>query len=188
MSTHPADPGPGEQGDEGTLAKIKALFEAVDPAPADLAERVRFAVALADLEAEAARLVDEAAVQPALTRGAPEESRTITFDSTELTIMIRIDANADGTARVDGWLAPPGARRVEVSFDDGALAVAADTDGRFAFPSVPRGTVRFVVRPPAQQAHAVPDSSGPDSSGPDSSGNARMKTVITPALVLLRTR
>ena len=175
MSTHPADHGYGEPGDESVLAKIKALFEAVDPAPPDLVERVRFAVALADLEAEAARLVEEAAFEPALTRGTSEESRTITFDSTELTIMIRIDANADGTVRVDGWLAPARACRIEVSLHDGALAVEADADGRFAFPSVPRGTVRFVVRPPAQQAQAASDSSG----------NARMKTVITPALGLL---
>ena len=175
MSTHSADPGSGEPGDESVLAQIKALFETVDPAPPDLAERVRFAVALADLEAEAARLVEEAASEPALTRGTPEESRTITFDSTELTIMIRIDPNADGTVRVDGWLAPARACRIEVSLRDGALAVEADADGRFAFPSVPRGTVRFVVRPPAQHAQAASDSSG----------NARMKTVITPALVLL---
>jgi hypothetical protein len=175
MSTHSADLSSGEPSDESVLAKIKALFEAVDPAPPDLVERVRFAVALADLEAEAARLVEEAAFEPALTRGTSEESRTITFDSTELTIMIRIDANADGTVRVDGWLAPARACRIEVSLHDGALAVEADADGRFAFPSVPRGTVRFVVRPPAQQAQAASDSSG----------NARMKTVITPALGLL---
>jgi len=175
MSTHSADLSSGEPSDESVLAKIKALFEAVDPAPPDLAERVRFAVALADLEAEAARLVEEAAFEPTLTRGTPEESRTITFDSTELTIMIRIDPNADGTVRVDGWLAPARACRIEVSLRDGALAVEADADGRFAFPSVPRSTVRFVVRPPAQHAQAASDSSG----------NARMKTVITPALVLL---
>jgi hypothetical protein len=175
MSTHSADLSSGEPSDESVLAKIKALFEAVDPAPPDLAERVRFAVALADLEAEAARLVEEAAFEPTLTRGAAEESRTITFDSTELTIMIRIDPNADGTVRVDGWLAPARACRIEVSLRDGALAVEADADGRFAFPSVPRSTVRFVVRPPAQHAQAASDSSG----------NARMKTVITPALVLL---
>jgi len=183
MSTHSADLSSGEPSDDSVLAKIKALFEAVDPAPPDLAERVRFAVALADLEAEAARLVEEAAFEPTLARGTAEESRTITFDSTELTIMIRIDPNADGTVRVDGWLAPARACRVEVSLRDGAFAVAADAaveadaDGRFAFPSVPRGTVRFVVRPPAQDAQAASDSSG----------NARMKTVITPALGLLTT-
>jgi hypothetical protein len=175
VSTHPADFGSGEPSDESVFRRIRALFEAVDPAPPDLTERVRFAVALADLEAEAARLVEEAATEPALTRGTSEESRTITFDSSELTIMIRIDANADGTARVDGWLAPACACRVEVSLTGSTLTVEADADGRFAFPSVPRGTVRFVVRPPAQQAHAAPDSSG----------NGRMKTVITPALVLL---
>jgi hypothetical protein len=178
MSVHSADLSSGEANEESVLAKIKALFEAVDPAPPDLAVRVRFAVALADLEAEAARLVEEAAVESTLTRGTSEESRTITFDSSELTIMIRIDANADGTARVDGWLAPARACQVEVSVQDSSLAVEADTDGRFAFPSLPRGTVRFVVRPPAQRAHAAPGSSG----------DGRMKTVITPALVLLTAR
>lgn len=178
MSTHSADLSSGQPSDESVLAKIKALFEAVDPAPPDLAERVRFAVALADLEAETAWLAEDAAVEPALARGMSEESRTITFDSTDLTIMIRIDANADGTARVDGWLAPARACQVEVSLQDSVLAIEADADGRFVFPSVPRGTVRFVVRPPAQQAHAAPDSSG----------NGRMKTVTTPALVLLTAR
>jgi hypothetical protein len=180
MSTNSADPRSGEPGDDSVLAAIRSLFEAVDPAPRDLAERVRFAVALAsDLDTEAALLIEEAAGvhgEPALARGAAEESRTITFDSTELTIMIRIDANQDGTARVDGWLAPARACRVEISLGDGALTAAADSDGRFAFPSVPRGTVRFVVRPPGRQA------------GADGTGDNRMKTVITPALVLLTAR
>ena len=84
---------------------IRSMFEAADPVPAGLVDRIRLSVALAglngDLDSELARLtVHEAA----LARGAPEESRTITFDSSSLTIMIRIDSNADGTVRVDGWL------------------------------------------------------------------------------------
>jgi hypothetical protein len=51
--------------------------------------------------------------------------------------------------------------------------VDADNDGRFAFPSVPRGTVRIVVRPP-----------GREGAG-DDAGATGMKSVITPALVLL---
>jgi hypothetical protein len=167
--------GAGGPDDARLLAMIKELYETVDPAPPDLAERVRFAVSLADLEAEVARLSDgedSRAAASALARGAPEESRTITFDSTELTIMIRIDVNQDGSARVDGWLAPPRRCPVEIALLDGSLFADADADGRFAFPNVPRGTVRLIVRPPEESALA-------------DDGASVVKTVITPALVLL---
>ena len=61
--------------------------------------------------------------------------------------MIRIDSNADGTVRVDGWLAPPHRCQVEITLADGPITADADVDGRFAFLSVPRGTARLVVRP-----------------------------------------
>jgi hypothetical protein len=191
MSSPPADrdaedpqdegvPADGPGGDERLLVLVRSLFEGVDPVPAGLVERVRFSVALAGLEGEVARLAagDAELSQlyaggAALARGAPEESRTITFDSSDLTIMIRIDSNDDGTARLDGWLAPPRRCLVEVALIGGSLEVAADADGRFAFPIVPRGTVRIVVRPPERDA--VTDGHGP----------AEVKSVITPALVLL---
>lgn len=136
-------------------------------------DRIRLSVALAgldcDLDSELARLtVNEAA----LARGAPEESRTITFDSSSLTIMIRIDANADGTVRVDGWLAPPHRCQVEITIADGPVTTDADADGRFAFLSVPRGTARLVVRQPEQ------------GTGESQPGPFGMKTVVTPALML----
>jgi hypothetical protein len=152
---------------------IKSMFEAADPVPAGLVDRIRLSVALAglngDLESELARLTVQEA---ALARGAPEESRTITFDSSSLTIMIRIDANADGTVRVDGWLAPPRRCRVEMTMANGPVTTDADADGRFAFLSVPRGTARLVVRPTEQ------------SAGESQPGPFGIKTVVTPALML----
>jgi hypothetical protein len=190
MSSPPADrdaedpqdegvPADGPGGDERLLVLVRSLFEAADPVPAGLVERVRFSAALTGLEGEVARLTagDGELSQlyaggAALARGAPEESRTITFDSTDLTIMIRIGSNDDGTARLDGWLAPPRRCQVEVALIGGSLEVAADADGRFAFPVVPRGTVRIVVRPPERDAAT------------DGRGPAEVKSVITPALVL----
>jgi hypothetical protein len=168
-------------GDEALFAMVRSLFEAADPVPAGLAERIRFSVALAGLEGEVARLAaaDAGASEfydhkdgLALARGAAEESRTITFDSSNLTIMIRIDSNEDGTARLDGWLAPPRRCQVEIALIGGSLEVGADANGRFAFPSVPRGTVRIVVRPPER------------GSVTDGRGTTEVKSVITPALVL----
>jgi len=162
-----------EPTDERMLAGIRSVFESADPVPAGLIDRIRFSVALAslddDLDSELARLTVQEA---ALARGAPEESRTITFDSTSLTIMIRIDANADGTVRVDGWLAPPRRCQVEMTLTDGPVTTDADADGRFAFLRVPKGTARLVVRPPEPL------------TGQGQPGPFEIKTVVTPALVL----
>ena len=157
--------GPLDETDLQILADIHDLFDAADPMPPDLPDRIRFSLALRDLEIEVARLAAEEDQQVLAVRGA-EQSRTITFDSDSLTIMIRIDLNPDGTARVDGWLAPPHSRRVEMKTTAGTLTVAADEQGRFAFASVPRGTAQLVVRP----ADQVPDGSG--------------RSVVTPALIL----
>jgi hypothetical protein len=164
----------GQPSDEHLLAIVRSAFEAADPVPVGLVDRVRLSVALAgldgDLDSELARLTVHEAT---LARGAPEEeSRTITFDSSSLTIMIRIDSNADGTVRVDGWLAPPQRRRVEMTMANGPVTTDADADGRFAFLSVPRGTARIVVRPPEQ------------GTGESQPGPFEIKTVVTPALML----
>jgi len=155
---------PLDDADFGLLADIRGLFEAADPMPPDLPERIRFFIALRDLEIEIARLADEE--QLAVAARGPEQSRTITFDSDSLTIMIRIDANKDGTVRVDGWLAPPQRREVEMKSSADSLTVTSDEQGRFAFPQVLRGTAQFVVRP------AEP---GPGGAG---------RSVVTPALIL----
>jgi hypothetical protein len=151
--------------DVGLLDGIRELFEAIDPMPADLPERIRFFLALRDLEIEVARLTEEADLSALAVRGA-EQSRTITFDSDSLTIMIRIDGNKDDTVRIDGWLAPPQSREIEMKATAGSLTASSDEQGRFAFARVPRGTAQLIVRP------ADP---GPGGSG---------RSVVTPALIL----
>jgi hypothetical protein len=156
----PAD-GPLDDLDFGLLDDIRDLFQAVDPMPADLPERLRFFLSLRGLEVEMARLAEEQA-PAAGVRGA-EQSRTVTFDSESLTVMIRIDADKDGTVRVDGWLAPAQPREVEMKTAGDPLTVTSDEQGRFAFSQVPRGAAQLIVRP------ARP------GEGP---------SVVTPALIL----
>jgi hypothetical protein len=168
--THPdADSGPSADGplddfDFRLLDDIQELFQAVDPMPADLPERLRFFLSLRDLEIEMARFVDEE-LSAAAVRGA-EQSRTITFDSESLTVMIRIDANRDGTVRVDGWLAPPQRREIEMKTSADPLSVSSDERGRFAFIRVPRGTAQLIIRSAGL---------GRNEAGP---------SVVTPALIL----
>ena len=163
-----SDAGPDKPVDAFDLAildGIREVFEQADPMPADLPERIKFSLALRDLEAEVARLAAEEDPRLLAARGA-EQSRTIKFDSDSLTIMIRIDSNKDGTARIDGWLAPPQRREIEMRTPADTLREVSDEQGRFAFASVPRGTARLSVRPGEQ---------GQSGSG---------RPVVTPTLIL----
>lgn len=150
--------------DSAILDGIRELFAQADPMPADLPEQIKFALAVHRLEAEVACIVSEDEPRLAAVRGE-EHSRTITFDADSLTIMIRIDRNTDGTLRIDGWLAPPQRREVELQTTADPQRAASDDQGRFAFTRVPHGTARLVVTAPA---------GGP--GGPP---------VVTPHLVLL---
>jgi hypothetical protein len=156
---------PLDEVDLELLDGIREVFQAADPMPADLPERIRFLLALRDLEIELARLAAEEH-QPSLAARGAEQSRTVTFDSNSLTIMIKIDENLDGTVRVDGWLAPPQRREVEMKTALDSLTAASDEQGRFAFARVPRGTAQLVVRPA---------ESGPSRAG---------VSVVTPTLIL----
>jgi hypothetical protein len=157
--------GPLDAFDQAVLDRIRDMFQAADPMPADLPDRIRFSLALRDLEVEMARVAAEED-RPVLAARGEEQSRTITFDSDSLTIMIRIDANIDQTVRVDGWLAPPQCSTIELRVGTDSLTVTADEGGRFAFGRVPRGSAQLVVRPAA---------AGSAGCGP---------TVVTPALML----
>jgi hypothetical protein len=161
-------------GDGNLLLAVRDFFETVDPMPLDLPERIRFALALHDLEAEVARVARTVNETAQVTRGA-EESRIVTFDSDRLTIMIRIESNPDGTARVDGWLAPAQAHRVEIRMADKSMSAIADELGRFVFYNVPRGTGRLIVRP------LCASPAGERGDDPLSAASS----VITPALSLL---
>ena len=165
MSPDPAPHEPMDDLDFAILDGIRELFERADPMPADLPERIRFSLAMRDLEAEVARLAAAEQQHLAGARGA-ERSRTVTFDSDSLTIMIRIDFNRDGTVRIDGWLAPAQRREIEMQAIAETLRIDSDEQGRFVFPSVPRGTVRLVILAVEQ---------GPEAPG---------RSVVTPALVL----
>jgi len=163
------DDAPGQQLDDldyEILDGIRAIFERVDPMTADLPERVRFSLAMRGLESELARLVTDEDPRLVGARGT-EQSRTVTFDSASLSIVIRIEENKNGSVRVDGWLAPPQTREIEVQTAAETLSVASDDQGRFAFAEVPPGTARLVVVGAAAR---------------DQGGGGR--SVVTPALVL----
>jgi hypothetical protein len=149
--TDPADL-PLDQQDLAILDRLATIHTMLDPPPADLDERVTFAIALDDLDAEVARLREQ---QPAGSGArSAERTRTITFDGESRTVMITIVDRQDGMVRIDGWLAPSAPLQVDLRLPEPApqRTVTADAAGRFAFDRVPHGIVQFLVQPPEGSA------------------------------------
>ena len=166
MSTPDDGLAPLDATDLALLAEIRDTAELLDPVPADLVQRVQFALELEALDIEVGRLVGAERDTELVGARGDELSRTITFDSDSLTIMIRISSAAGGTVRMDGWLAPAAAHEIEVRTLGGSLRSCADEEGRFVVEAIPRGITQVVVRTSANQ---------PDADG---------RTVVTPSIVV----
>lgn len=135
------------------LDRMAALYDAVDPVPDGLVERIHFSITLDALHAELAELQrssDLAGVRSGETAQAP----TVTFTSANFTTMVTVTASSADRVRVDGWVAPGGGVSVELRIVGKSLHTAADADGRFVFEDVPRGLAQFVLRPPSDSPQA----------------------------------
>lgn len=151
------------------LDLVQDLYAASDPVPPDLLARVDFAMDLLNPEDEVAVLQTDL-IEAVGVRGAEpvvrsaEHSRTVTFDSESMTIVIQASPSGE-TVRVDGWLAPPGVHRVRVRAGDGELETVSDELGGFVLPQVPHGLVQVIVE--------VADADPPQA-----------RTVVTTAVLL----
>lgn len=145
--TDPADM-PLDGDDLAILDRLAAMHARLDPPPADLDERVSFALALGDLDAEVARLSEQLAAGSGAR--SSERTRTITFDADSRAVMITILDRPDGLVRIDGWLAPAAALQVDLRLPEPtpSRTVTADAAGRFAIDSVPHGIAQLLVQPP----------------------------------------
>lgn len=159
---------PLDETDKAILDQVQALHSLLDPPPPDLTERVRFAIALENIDVEVARLVEDSLVGSG-ARGT-ERARTITFDGESRTIIVTVVDTPDGRVRVDGWLAPAARLKVEMrragdASDEPATSevVVSDDSGRFVFDGVAHGLTQLLV-------HPIDDGEG--------------TRIVTPALVL----
>jgi hypothetical protein len=154
--TTPARPGGADETldemDLAILAGLRDMHAIEDPPPPDLDTRVLFTLALDDLEDEVARLRDETLVgsEP---RGALR-SRTLSFESADLELMITVTGIGGDRVRVDGWVVPPAPRSVQLRLagdEAGQVGTTktarADTAGRFVFGSVRGGLAQLRVLP-----------------------------------------
>jgi hypothetical protein len=146
---------PLDDQDLALLAELRGLYDHVDPVPDGLVQQIHFALALDSFDIDVLR--PRSGGQLALATRGEEQTRTITFDTERLTIMISISATGKDQVRIDGWLAPPAAHPIELRHVGGSLTTVADDQGRFVLDLVPHGTAQIVVRPgPAGHVVATP--------------------------------
>lgn len=142
---------PMDELDGELLTRLSSMYDASDPLPPGLIERLQFGITLDALHAEIAELqrMDEFA---GARGGEATEVQTITFTSSNLTTMVTITKAGVDRVRVDGWAAPGGGLSVELRGAGEPLHTVADSDGRFVFEDVPRGLAQFVLRAPEGMA------------------------------------
>jgi hypothetical protein len=135
----------GFAADAALFARMRAMWEEVDPAPADLIDRMVAAVAVEDLSREYAllTLVDG---ELAAVRG-DTDTATLQFSDGDTSILLHVTAPSEETRRIDGWV---DATALAVRLIQGDREWSADPGehGRFAFDSVTPGVsrLRLVVR------------------------------------------
>ncbi|WP_221585050.1 hypothetical protein [Microbacterium sp. G2-8] len=132
--------------DEELLGELRMVWDAEDPAPSGLADRMVAAAAVDDLNREFELLtIVEGDKTGSVRRGSAP--RTVHFADDDAEVLIRVSAERNGTRRVDGWSRPAvlAARLAQPEVER-----KADTagDGRFTFDEVPPGPshMRMVVK------------------------------------------
>ena len=136
--TYPGADAPMDATDERILARMATLYATVDPVPSDLVDRIDFALAVAELEADIAELT-----RGELVGVRSEETDSVTFTSGSLSLMVTTVRSAHHV-RIDGWVTSPGAE-VDVVGEGVTLTATADDAGRFSVAEIPRGRAHFIV-------------------------------------------
>jgi hypothetical protein len=134
-----------DEQDLRALATLRAVMQASDPVPSGLAERAKFAMSVAALEAEIAEITTTTAELAGVRSTQYDRASTITFSSDHLSAMITIEVVDGGTARLSGWVTT-GPTHIELRERSRTQETATDDAGRFTFSSVERGLVHLVMR------------------------------------------
>jgi hypothetical protein len=144
MDAHlvPADGDRLNTADDPLMARLRSMYDAIDPVPEHLADGVVALIAIANLDIEVGLLGDERSS----VRGPDDSTLTVTFHSAHLTTTLRLDRRIDGTMRVDGTLAPPAVCEIELRTDTRSLRTRSDTNGRFAFDGATPGLAYITIR------------------------------------------
>lgn len=132
--------------DAALFARLRAMWQEVDPEPAGLVDRMVAAVAVEDLSREYALLtLVEASTLDAVRSDA--DTATLQFSDGHTSVLLHVTATEDGSRRIDGWV-DADALALRLVQGERDWAAEPGEHGRFAFDPVPRGVsrLRIVVR------------------------------------------
>ncbi len=142
------------------MRRVRGMWEQLDPPPADLADRVLFALELEDLdtEFELLRLTErsDALAGTRAPRGTTSSATHITFSGEHLTVMLAVAGLDTDARRIDGWVAPATETRVVAHTATGERETVADATGRFVLEDVPPGMLRLVFFPATDDDNSTP--------------------------------
>ena len=132
--------------DAALFARMRAVWEEVDPVPVDLVDRMVAAVAVEDLTREYALLTLVETSELAAVRGASDTS-TLQFSDGSTSVLVHVAATEGGGRRVDGWVDAT-ALAIRLIQGDKDWTADAGERGRFAFDDITPGMarLRLVVR------------------------------------------
>ena len=130
-----------EHSDAALLAELRALWEEVDPVPAELADRVIAALAIEgfDREWELHSLVPDAHLS-----GVRSDSDLLTlqFSDGSTSVLLHVSGPTGGLRRIDGWVDGKAAT-AELLQGDRSWQTTPNQTGRFAFADIPPGLCRL---------------------------------------------
>jgi hypothetical protein len=131
--------------DAALFARMRRMWEDVDPVPAGLVDRMVAAVAVEDLSREYALLT---LVEGSLAAVRGEtDTATLQFSDGTTSVLLHVTATESGHRRIDGWVDGT-ALAVRLAQGDREWSADAGESGRFAFDEIPPGVsrIRLVVK------------------------------------------
>jgi len=126
--------------DAALFARMRAMWSAVDPVPADLVDRMVAAVAVEDLSREYA-LLTLVESETAAVRGE-SDTATLQFSDGTTSVLLHVTATEEGLRRVDGWT-DADALAIRLVQEGREWSADAGERGRFAFEGVTPGVSRL---------------------------------------------
>lgn len=131
--------------DAALFARMRRMWEDIDPVPADLIDQMVAAVAVEDLSREYALLTLVEGTFAAV-RGETDTA-TLQFSDGTTSVLLHVTATENGERRVDGWV-DAAALAIRLIQGDREWSAEPGEHGRFAFDEVTPGMarLRLVVR------------------------------------------
>lgn len=128
--------------DAALFARMRRMWEEVDPVPADLVDRMVAAVAVEDLSREYALLTLVEGSLAAVRGDA--DTATLQFSDGTTNVLLHLSATESGARRIDGWV---DAAALAIRLVQGERETPAEPGehGRFAFDEVGAGVARLRV-------------------------------------------